>query len=145
MSSFSQLEDSASASVLSPSSKTGSVESGGAWDFAAGHQRPAPGCGDICQRQISLNPSSNLDIESIRRRAFPTHSHTYTHRDVILYHLGLGCTLAGDPHLLYEGTEGGLAVLPTYAIVAAHAGIYNVPLEEFLPGMRPVGYQEEGA
>ena len=87
-----------------------------------------------------------IDIESLRSRHFPTHKHTYSHRDVILYHLGLGCSMELDgPRFLYEGhgssgssSGEALHVLPTYAIVAAHPSIYSVPLNEYLPGARMV-------
>ena len=84
-----------------------------------------------------------IDIESLRSRHFATHVHTYGPRDVILYHLGLGCTLEKDGlGLLYEGgTDGGgaLHVLPTYAVVAAHPSIYQVPLADYIPGAKLVG------
>jgi hypothetical protein len=107
----------------------------------------------INQAVIHLSPPSKtmiLDIESLRSRHFPTHRHSYTHRDIILYHLGLGCSMGVDgPRLLYEGNgddegSGGsrgsppLRVLPTYATVAAHPSIYAIPLGDYIPGSRMV-------
>ena len=78
-----------------------------------------------------------MDIESLRSRHFKTHVLRFSHKDVILYHLGVGCSMAADgPHCLYEGC--GLRVLPTYAIVAAHPSIYSIPLHEYIPGCKMV-------
>lgn len=85
-----------------------------------------------------------IDIESLRSRHFATHVHAFGPRDVVLYHLGLGCTLEKDGlGLLYEGgtdgAGGALRVLPTYAVVAAHPSIYQVPLADYIPGAKMVG------
>ncbi|GAX82916.1 hypothetical protein CEUSTIGMA_g10342.t1 [Chlamydomonas eustigma] len=74
-----------------------------------------------------------MDIESVRKQNFPPYYHNYTHRDIILYHLGLGCMLEHDQEMLYEGTPGGLQVLPTYAIIAAHPSMYGLSLSEYIP------------
>ncbi|PNW83135.1 hypothetical protein CHLRE_06g308100v5 [Chlamydomonas reinhardtii] len=105
--------------------------------------------------------SGQIDIVSLRNRKHGTYTHKYTPRDAMLYALGLGCstTCPGDLRYIYEGagrsgaagTQGGLggnqqqagreagdagefAVLPTYAIVAAHPALGLVPLESYLPG-----------
>ncbi len=40
------------------------------------------------------------------------------------------------PFTLHAGAEGGLLVMPTYAIIAAHPSNYNIPLRDFVPGVR---------
>lgn len=41
--------------------------------------------------------------------------------------------LADDLRYVYEGADG-FAILPTYAIVAAHPALALVPLDSYLPG-----------
>ncbi|KAG2490751.1 hypothetical protein HYH03_010906 [Edaphochlamys debaryana] len=74
-----------------------------------------------------------MDIENIRSRKLGQYKHTYTPRDAMLYALGLGCSAATDLKYVYEGAPG-FAVLPTYAIVAAHPALGLVPLQAYLPG-----------
>jgi acyl dehydratase len=64
-------------------------------------------------------------LETLLSLPFPVVRHSYTARDVMLYALGLG--LPRDPLSASELRyvyEDGLAVLPTFAVVAAHPGFW---------------------
>lgn len=70
-----------------------------------------------------------LNVEQLLSREFPVQEHTYTENDTIYYALGLG--LGMDPtdrrqlRYVYEQIEGGLAVLPTMAVVLAYPGHWS--------------------
>ncbi|GFR48960.1 hypothetical protein Agub_g10974, partial [Astrephomene gubernaculifera] len=77
--------------------------------------------------------SGVMDIVSLRSRRLGNYTHNYTSRDAMLYALGLGCDPTSDLRYVYEGSKD-FAVLPTYAIVAAHPSLDLVPLASYLPG-----------
>ena len=70
-----------------------------------------------------------IDPDKLLRWPLPPVTQAYTERDSMLYALGLGVTRsnpAGASALryVYEGTEGGLAALPTMATVLAAGGFW---------------------
>lgn len=69
-----------------------------------------------------------IDYQQIKSHAFPEVRQTYQDRDTMLYALGLGVGQDPvDPHALayvYEGSPGGLRVLPTQAVVLGHPGFW---------------------
>jgi hypothetical protein len=55
-----------------------------------------------------------MDTASLMDKLLPTYRHSYTHRDLILYNLGVGCQLPDDRDYLQEsGEQGGVKVVPT--------------------------------
>lgn len=69
-----------------------------------------------------------LDYSRIKSHAFPDVHQTYQDRDTMLYALSLG--VGQDPldpaglAYCYEGSPGGLRVLPTQAVVLGHPGFW---------------------
>ncbi len=70
-----------------------------------------------------------LNVDQLLAREFPVEEHTYTEKDTIYYALGLG--LGIDPtdrkqlRYVYEQIEGGLAVLPSMAVVLGYPGHWS--------------------
>lgn len=70
-----------------------------------------------------------LNVDQLLSRQFPIEEHTYTEKDTIYYALGLG--LGMDPldkrqlRYVYEQVDGGLAVLPSMAVVLAYPGHWS--------------------
>ncbi|MEW5307663.1 MAG: hypothetical protein WDW36_010041 [Sanguina aurantia] len=73
-----------------------------------------------------------MDIDSLRARHLPSSRHVFTHRDVILYALSVGCNIEEQLQLVYEDSKG-FAPLPTYAAIAAHPALSSVPLDNWIP------------
>lgn len=69
-----------------------------------------------------------IDYHRIKSHAFPEVRQTYTDRDTMFYALSLG--VGQDPldaaalAYVYEGSSGGLRVLPTQAVVLGHPGFW---------------------
>lgn len=70
-----------------------------------------------------------LNVEQLLSKDFPVVEHTYTEKDTIYYALGLG--LGMNPvdkkqlRYVYEETPGGLAVLPSMAVILAYPGHWS--------------------
>ncbi|MEW5320294.1 MAG: hypothetical protein WDW38_011376 [Sanguina aurantia] len=47
-----------------------------------------------------------MDIDSLRARHLPSSRHVFTHRDVILYALSVGCNIEEQLQLVYEDSKG---------------------------------------
>lgn len=66
-----------------------------------------------------------LDYDRVRTWPFPRLEHIYVERDVILYALGIGIgTDPVDPTQLQFTYEEGLRVLPSFATVVGHPGLW---------------------
>lgn len=65
-----------------------------------------------------------IDLSQVGTTVGPV-TQSYTWRDVVLYHLGIGAR-ATDLHLVYERAPGGLKVCPTYAVIPAFNPLLQV-------------------
>lgn len=80
-----------------------------------------------------------LEIDELLDRRFSNYRHEYSERDIILYALGVGCTV-NQLQYVYENHQH-FAALPTFAVIPAHPSTRQVPLEHYLPNFDRVRQQ----
>lgn len=86
--------------------------------------------------------SGAFDAEKMKRMIIEPSQHSYTDKEIILYHLGIGCSLKDSSCLkyLYEGNED-FSVIPTCSMIfckiinaLSSLGDFNFDLSKFLHG-----------
>jgi acyl dehydratase len=56
-----------------------------------------------------------------------TIEHPYSFKDIILYHLGIGAR-ASELQYIYEGSRGGIKVIPTFSVIPALEAVAHITL-----------------
>lgn len=90
---------------------------------------------EIVNKLTSDTQSSPTDINSAIGYTFSPEPFTYTHRDVILYALGIGANISQEDNselkFLYEGHEE-FSAIPSYGVIPAQSAMMGVSMAAVL-------------
>jgi len=80
--------------------------------------------------------NSTVDVEKVLQMKFEPVRMEYTHRDTILYALGVGAKKS-ELDILYENNENFFS-LPTFGVILGFAAQMNVPMGDIFPNFNPM-------